>query len=292
MKLLGKVNLLLVLIFACSWGITEIYAYRFLMQNARDEVIRQADLMMQGATSTRNYTAERIKPLLESELEHSTHFHPETVPAFAANRVFQYLRQGVYREYTYRETSLNPTNLADRAVDWEADVINWFRNHGDAERFIGQRDTPAGTSLFVARPMRADDSCIECHGIPARAPRAMVRIYGAANGFGWKLGQVVAARVVSVPMTVPVAEARQAFLRLSLATALVFLCTLGALDWALFVFVLRPVRRLSAFADRASMGETGMPQIPIEGQDEIGRLTASLNRMYISLQKAMRMLGS
>jgi len=48
MKLLGKVNLLLVLIFGCSWGITEIYAYRFLMQNARDEVIRQADLMMQG----------------------------------------------------------------------------------------------------------------------------------------------------------------------------------------------------------------------------------------------------
>jgi HAMP domain-containing protein len=292
MKLLDKVNLLLVLIFGCSWGITEIYAYRFLMQNARDEVIRQADLMMQGATSTRDYTAERIKPLLESELEHSTHFHPETVPAFAAKRVFQYLRQGVYSEYTYRETSLNPTNLADRAVDWEADVINWFRNHGDRNRFVGQRETPAGTMLFVARPMRADDSCIECHGIPAKAPRAMVRIYGAANGFGWKLGQVVAARVVSVPMTVPVAEARQAFLRLSLATSLVFLCTLGALDWALFVFVLRPVRRLSAFADRASTGETGMPEIPIEGKDEIARLTASLNRMYISLQKAMRMLGS
>jgi HAMP domain-containing protein len=292
MKLLGKVNLLLVLIFGCSWGITEIYAYRFLMQKARNEVIRQADLMMQAATSTRDYTADRIEPLLKSELEHNTHFHPETVPAFAANRVFQYLRQGVYSEYTYRETSLNPTNPADRAVDWEADVINWFRNHRDADRFVGQRNTPAGTSLFVARPMRADDSCIECHGIPAKAPTAMVRIYGASNGFGWKRGQVVAARVVSVPMNVPVAEARRSFLRLSLATALVFLCTLGALDWALFVLVLRPVRRLSGFADRASTGETGMPESPVEGQDEIARLTASLNRMYISLQKAMRMLGS
>jgi HAMP domain-containing protein len=292
MKLLGKVNLLLVLIFGCSWGITEIYAYRFLMQNARDDVIRQADLMMEAATSTRNYTAERIEPLLESELEDSTHFHPETVPAFAANRVFRYLQHGVYSEYTYRETSLNPTNLADRAVDWEADVINWFRDHRDADRFVGQRNTPAGISMFVARPLRADDSCIECHGIPAKAPKAMVRIYGASNGFGWRLGQVVAARVVSVPMTVPVGEARQAFRRLSLATALVFLFTLGALDWALFVFVLRPVRRLSAFADRASTGETGMPEITVEGQDEIARLTASLNRMYISLQKAMRMLGS
>ena len=291
MKLLGKVNLLLVLIFACSWGITEIYAYRFLMQNARDEVIRQADLMMQGATSTRNYTAERIKPLLESELEHSTHFHPETVPAFAANRVFQYLRQGAYSDYTYREVALNPTNLADRTVDWEADIINTFRNHGDMDRIVGERDTPTGRSLYVARPMRSEDSCILCHGVSAKAPKAMVRIYGAANGFGWKQGEVVAARLVSVPMAVPVAEARQAFLRISVATALVFLCTLGALDWALYVFVLRPVRRLSSFADRASTGETGMPEIPVEGRDEISRLTASLNRMYISLQKAMRLLG-
>jgi len=36
MKLLGKVNLLLLLIFSCSFGITEIYSYRFLMRNARD----------------------------------------------------------------------------------------------------------------------------------------------------------------------------------------------------------------------------------------------------------------
>jgi HAMP domain-containing protein len=290
MKLLGKVNLLLTLIFGCSWGITEIYAYRFLMQNARDEVIRQADLMMQGATSTRNYTAERIKPLLESELERSTHFHPETVPAFAANRVFEYLRQGAYSDYTYRETSLNPTNPTDRAVDWEADIISTFRNHSDADRIVGERDTPTGRSLFVARPMRAEEGCIACHGVPAKAPKAMVRIYGAANGFGWKQGEIVAARVVSVPMAVPIAEARQAFLRISAATALVFVCTLGALDWALYIFVLRPVRRLSAFADRASTGEMGMSELPVKGRDEISRLTAALNRMYISLRKAMRLL--
>jgi HAMP domain-containing protein len=291
MKLLGKVNLLLILIFGCSWGITEIYAYRFLMQNARDEVIRQADLMMQGATSTRNYTAEQIKPLLETELEHGTHFHPETVPAFAATRVFQYLRQGAYTDYTYRETSLNPTNPIDRAVDWEADIIHTFRNRKGLDHIVGERDTPTGRSLFVARPLRAEISCIECHGVAARAPRAMVKIYGPTNGFGWKLGDVVAARVVSVPMDVPAGKARQAFTRISIAMALVFLAMLGTLNWALYVFVLRPVRRLSAFADRASTGETGMPEIPVRGQDEIARLTASFNRMYISLQKAMRLLG-
>jgi HAMP domain-containing protein len=288
MTILGKVNLLLILIFASSWGITEVYMYRFLMQNARHEVMRQADLMMQGSSATRTYTAERIKPLLDR----TPQFHPEIVPAFAANTVFQYLRQGAYSDFTYREPSLNPTNPVDRAVDWEADIISTFRNHSGTDRIEGERDTPTGRSLFIARPLRAEESCIECHSVPSAAPKSMLRTYGTARGFGWKLGQVVAARVVSVPMTLPMAAAREAFLRLSVATALVFLVTLGVLDWALYVFVLRPVRRLSAFADRASTGETGMSEIPVAGQDEISRLTASLNRMYISLQKALRLLGA
>jgi hypothetical protein len=45
-------------------------------------------------------------------------------------------------------------------------------------------------------------------------------------------------------------------------------------------------------ADKASTGETGMPEIPIEGHDELSLLTALLNRMYISLQKALRLLGA
>lgn len=289
MNLLGKVNLLLILIFGSGWGVIEIYAYRFLMEDARLEVIRQADLMMQGSTATRNYTEERIKPLLESELEHSSHFHVETVPAFAANRVFQYLRQGEYREYTYREPSLNPTNLENRATDWETDIIQTFRNYG-GDQIVRERETPTGRLLYVARPLRVQNSCTECHGLPANAPKAMVRIYGATNGFGWKPGEVIAARMVSVPMAVPVAEGWQAFLWLSLATALVFFSTLAVVDWALYVFVLRPVRRLSAFADHAST-ELGLPEIPAKGHDEISRLTISLNRMYISLQKAIRMLG-
>jgi HAMP domain-containing protein len=34
-----------------------------------------------------------------------------------------------------------------------------------------------------------------------------------------------------------------------------------------------------------------MSEIPVKGQDEISRLTAALNRMYISLHKAMRLLN-
>ena len=39
----------------------------------------------------------------------------------------------------------------------------------------------------------------------------MVKLYGPANGFGWKLNEVVGAQVVSVPMALPAQNAQRAF---------------------------------------------------------------------------------
>jgi len=291
MKLLFKVNLILVLIFGCGLALTEYYWYSFLMSNARDQVLRQADLMMESAMSVRKYTTAEIKPLLQRELEHSDQFAPQTVPAHAATDTFAYLRSGAYSDYTYREPALNPTNLMDRASDWEADIINSFRNHPEQKRIMGDRETPTGRALFVAMPMRAAPPCLQCHSTADVAPRAMVRQYGSVNGFGWKPNEVVAANVVSVPESVPVDRAKRAFSALSMEIVLIFVGTLIALDVALYVFVIGPVRRLSAFADQVSTGQIDMPEIPVRGKDEISVLTASFNRMYVSLQKAMQMLG-
>jgi protein-histidine pros-kinase len=92
--------------------------------------------------------------------------------------------------------------------------------------------------LYAVRPLRADESCMECHSTPAKARVAMIRRYGVSNGFGWRQGEVMAARVVSVPMAAPLAEARRTFAGLSIALGLIFLCAVGLLDWALYVFLL------------------------------------------------------
>ena len=65
MKLLTKFNLILLLLFgAASFIISEV-AYSFLINNARREVMQEAELMMASATSVRDYTAENLRPLLE-----------------------------------------------------------------------------------------------------------------------------------------------------------------------------------------------------------------------------------
>ncbi|HWR36476.1 MAG TPA: DUF3365 domain-containing protein [Clostridia bacterium] len=290
MKLLTKFNLIFVLLFGTGLFVISRIAYQFLIENARSQVLKQAELMMASARSTRDYTSEEIKPLLVTNQAHTRRFLPQTVPAYAATTIFSRLRKN-YPEYVYKEASLNPTNLRNRAVDWEADVVGFFRNNPDKKEFVGEREAPTGRVLYLARPITVAQSCLECHNTPELAPRALIKAYGSGNGFGWRENEVIAAQVVTVPMAVPVQIADQAFRKLMAYLIGIFIITLLVIDAALVVTVIRPVRRLAQTADRISKGELDLPELPVKGNDEIAQVTASFNRMYVSLVKAFGMLN-
>jgi hypothetical protein len=131
-------------------------------------------------------------------------FHPQSVPAFAATEIFGYLREK-FPDFFYKEATLNPTNPRNRATDWESDVVNQLRNAPSQTELMSTRDTPTGPSLFLARAIKVNNvSCLECHSTPDKAPAEMIKLYGSANGFGWKLNDIIGAQIVSVPMTLPV----------------------------------------------------------------------------------------
>ena len=138
-------------------------------------------------------------------------FHPQSVPAFAATETFAYLREK-FPDYFYKEATLNPTNPRDRATDWESDVVNQFRGDSTRTEFIGTRDSSTGTALFLSRPIKVNNvSCLECHSTPDKAPPEMIKLYGGDNGFSWKLEDIIGAQIVSVPVSVPVRMAENAF---------------------------------------------------------------------------------
>jgi HAMP domain-containing protein len=290
MRLLTKVNLLFVLLFGLGISLGLYLSWRFLESNAKEQVLEQARLMMASASATRTYTTESVAPLLKTHQQHSKTFLAQTVPAFAATQTFAYLRRS-FPDYTYKEATLNPTNLRDRAVDWEADVVNTFRNFSDRREVIGERNTPDGPSLFLAKPIVANPPCLECHSTPDKAPRSLIVIYGSNNGFGWKEGETIGAQVVSVPMNVPLNIAGRAFRTLALSALGVVFAVVLAFNLALRSLVIRPVARLSAMADQVSRGDLDIAEAPAKGSDEISELARAFNRMYVSLRKAMKMLG-
>jgi protein-histidine pros-kinase len=289
-KLLTKFNLVLVVVFGLGMFLISHYAYDFLMRGARDQVLQQAELMEASASATKEYTVNKVSPILEHTPQHNSDFLAQTIPFSAVNVTFKYLRSS-YSDYVLREAVLNPTNLDDRAADWEADLIHFFRDHPDQRRQVGERDTPTGPVLWVAYAVVAEPGCLQCHSRPSVASRAMIKHYGPDHGFGWNANEVVGAQIVSVPMSVPIAMANKGFRDLLVGLGAIFLLTIVLIDVAMYLIVIRPLRRVSKNADIISKGEVDLPPLEIKGKDEIAEVTASFNRMHTSLVKAFEMLN-
>ncbi len=290
MKLLLKFNLILITLAALGLLVVAFVAHSFLRQNARAQVLQQAELMMESASSVRRYTSDELKPLLMGNPKYEQEFLPQTVPAYGATTTFAKLRKR-FPEYTYREPALNPTNPQDRAADWEADVIEQFRNHPNEPELIAERATPTGMALYLAHPIVNRQPCMQCHSEPSVAPASMIRKYGPDHGFGWQLGEIIGAQIVSVPTAVPVDIASNAFHSLMLSLVLAFAALILATNLILLVLIIRPVRRLAHVANQVSTGQLDGAELPVRGKDEIAELTASFNRLFTSLAKAMRLLG-
>jgi HAMP domain-containing protein len=288
MKLMWKFNLVLLAVFIVGFIATGLISYSVLQANAREEILDNARVMMESVLSSRSYTNTQVKPLLETQLKYS--FLPQSVPAYAATEQFNDLRKK-YPDYSYKEATLNPTNPRDRATDWEADVVNQFRNGQVKTEMIGERDAASGRTLFLARPIQIKDgACLACHNTVAEAPKTMIELYGPANGFGWKLNEIVGAQIVSVPSALPIQRANHTFKVFMLLLTLVFILTFILLNVMLHSIVIQRVKELSKLADEVSLGHLESAEFKAKSKDEIGVLTEALARMNKSLVQAIKML--
>ena len=289
MSLLFRVNLILAVVFGAGLAVMLLLNRGLLLDSAHREAMNQAELMMLSARAARQYTSENIAPLLQDKIEQQ--FLPETVPAFAAGRIFDRLRKDL-PNYAYKEATLNPTNPEDRAADWEADVIRHFRNFPDQKEWSLERESPEGTVLVLARPIRIESaSCLLCHSTPAAAPAAFRARYGDNNGYGWQVGEIVGSQIVSVPAAVPQELANRLLREFVIVVGATMLAVFIAVDAALILFVIRPLRRMSTLADALSKGEENVAQFDARGASDIVALGAAFDRMRRSLEKAMQMLA-
>ena len=289
MSLLLRVNLALIAVFGVGATIAGFSCRALLQRNAEQDIHAEAELMIDSALAARDYTASEIAPLLHEQMQ--AQFLPQSIPFYAATEQFLRLHAS-HPDYAYREATLNPTNPRDRATDWQADIIERFRNDASAGEVSGERATPVGPSLYLAKPIRATAECLDCHGAASAAPATVVARYGRDNGYGWQLGDVVGAQVVSVPIASAEARAARIFQAFLGSLIGVFASLLLVVNLVLYLMVVRPVRRMAESADRVSVGESTAPEFAESGGAEIVTLARAFNRMRRSLDKALKLLGA
>ncbi len=288
MGLRTKFNLVMIGAFLVSLGLAAYLAQNIAIENAQRQMLQEANIIMRQATAVRSYTSAEIRPLLAEQM--SVRFLPHSVPSFAAQTVFRTMQRD-FPDYSYKEAAINPTNPSDRATDWEADIINVFRRNESMSEYVAQRDTPVGPVLTFSRPFRLTDrACLTCHSTPANAPQTLVDLYGPGNGFGWTLGDVIGAQIVSVPMSVALTRAHTTLMAFLATLGAVFVLLLILLNILLHYMVIRPVQRMKAVVQQVAEGDLEAAEIEVRGKDEISALARSFNLLRRSLSKSMAML--
>lgn len=289
MSLLTRVNLTLGMAFVLGVSISGLVAHRILQDQAKREGLETSQLMLASAAASRDYTRSQIAPLLLPQL--AERFVPQMVPSYAALQHVERLR--VDRPaFVYREATLNPTNPSDRALDWEADIINQFRSDRSLKEVTGERQTPLGPSLYLARPLRVNSAdCLVCHGTAASAPATMIARYGTDHGFGWQPDEIIGSQIMSVPMSAALAKADQNVVIFLSALAGIFVVIFVVVNIMIRAMVLKPIARMAALSEQVSNGDLSGAGFDPKGDDEIAQLARSFERMRRSLAKSVALLG-
>lgn len=293
LKLGAKLNLLLLLIFLVVVLSTGFVLSLILENNVKWVVADRAFLLMETMSSVRDYTDAQINPELAPRLETENRFLPQTVPGYSAREVFDNLRKREnYSDFFYKEATINPTNLRDKADKFETAIIENFRQQRELKQLTGFRSLPGGDMFYVARPhIVSEQSCLRCHSTPDVAPKSQIATYGKENGFNWKLNDVVGAKIVSTPASEIFEAARHLQLMVIGILSGFFLVAILLINLFLKSAVTKPLKQMSQLSKQVSTGN-------LEGEfvhpanDEIGILAASLNRMKISLEMALNLLNS
>src|SRR5262249_26612496 len=296
MRLLLKFNLFFLPLMVCGFLGAAYMVREALRHSAENEVLQNAQVMMETATAARSYTTKQIAPLLQHErfkVDQTTNalqqtldkhlpdalqqaadrltdpkekkvliatqkqvidtvkaqprdlpeaqFHPQSVPAYAATEIFNYFR-AKYPDYTYKEATLNPTNPRNRTVDWEADVVNAFRQDPSKPYLSGERNAATGRTLYLGVPIKVgNSSCLTCHSTPDKAPPELIKNYGSNNGFGWKMDEIIGAQIVSVPASLPLEIANKAFEGIAIWLIAIFAGIFLLVNFAVAILARRPV---------------------------------------------------
>lgn len=277
LKLATKFTLFLLLVLLGGISVSGIALSEALEHRAKDEIDYRAQVLIQMVNSIRDYTNTHINPLLTPSLETQPEFIPEAIPSFAAREIFEKFRNNKEdKNYFYKDATLNPTNLRDKADEFEISIIEQFRANPELKTLSGYRNLLAERLYYSARPFAIkQQSCLRCHSTPEIAPKSQLETYGTENGFGWKLDEIIGSQIIYVPASQVFENTRLTFSLVIAIFIAIFTAVILLINFLLKKNVIQPIKPMARLAQ-----QLGNDTVDAEGEPEIdlGKLTAIAKR--------------
>ena len=263
-----------------------LLVYSSLKTMVDDAIYKETEIFVTTVESTRTYVKDVTRPRITRMLPPGG-FIPEVMStSYVGREIMNRVRQQ-FPHFHYKRAARNPMNPVNQADAFELQMLNWFDSHREAEQWSGV--IRKGNTSYFARmkAIYAEEECLACHGHPKDAPAEMRALYGTGGGYGYYLGEVVAADTVYIPVDV-------AFVRIKEKAFWVFIIGTGSLFVLFGMFYLLFNRTIvshlrglmGTFQDISGKPIGNTPTAQAAARGELEQVQAALESAALSVKQA------
>ena len=279
--LLTKINLVIAVVLLLFFGVISLVNYRQQRRFVIEEAVQKARILAHEAIRSREYVSGELQtgkvPLSFQRYG--------LIPVVAANRIDQAVARDL--DYRVRQISERYRNPKDAPDSFETGMLRRFASEPKLQEAYAIDQLDGQPVLRYLRPFKADRSCLECHGDPADAPDFIKLLYppDRDRAYHYQLGQIIGAVSITVPMDELYGQIA-ANVRKDLGfTGGIFLVLITCLGLLTRIAVTGPLGRLGEAVREIIRTDRFEEMIPRRGQDEIGSLIDSFNKMIGHLRE-------
>ncbi len=263
-----------------------LLVYNFMKKMVDEAIYKETEILVTTVESTRTYVKDVTRPRITRMIPLGG-FIPEVMSTSYVGREIMNRVREQFPHFHYKRAARNPMNPVNQADDFELEMLGWFNAHREADQWSGV--IQKGNTSYFARlkAIYAEQECLVCHGDPKDAPNEMKVLYGTDGGYGYNLGEVVAADTVYIPVDV-------AFVRIKEKAFWVFIIGTGGLFSLFGMFYLLFNRTIvshlrglvTTFQDISDKPLSDSPITKSNSRGELEQVQAALENAALSVKQA------
>jgi PAS domain S-box-containing protein len=266
--------------------ISSLLLMALFMALAYSNYRREQSLILKGAIDNARTISRQIietRDYLSRSVTSEPEHNESLIPQVAATRVAQQLTRG--SNYYVRQVSLRYRNPDNRPDNFETAQLTAFRDVKAVETWQVSMEK-GRESLRYLLPMVSDESCLTCHGSYDTAPGYIQRRFPRGHySYGYKVGEVIGAVSVSVPMEGLYRQIGANLKRDIIFDGVVLIIFILISGWIIRRTILTPVKAVAASIAEVAHSGNFTERLEQRGEDEIGALIGSFNELMAELDR-------
>lgn len=273
-----SLSLLLIVLFSIAAWVSYGNQKQLVLRMAQDHSRSIATQIIE----TRNY----MSSVVTTEPETNYNLVPQVVATQVARRISD------DHNYHVRQVSLRYRNPENHPDTYETQQLERMARQ-KLDEISEIRQTPAGQVFRYMQAMKADTSCLSCHGSYEEAPPFVQQRYQPGHfSYNYQEGEVIGAISVVKPMDELYQELGTNLVEDLFYSLLVLLALFIGLSLLIHYLLIMPLRQTSNTIKRITQtGNLKERILPSNTNDEIGQLITGFNTMMTELDRTSLQRG-